>query len=493
MSLIQRLKKFISKLFSRGEPNTSNEIVVVGPEEDEEDSVQIKENEKIKVKNIIFEKLNSLEQYIKMFSLDFPNEYNSFLSSINEQKRLYEEELSNFLGAFSGNLSFSIDPEYENKRLTLVYELEGKIKDFVNYTVSYSVYKNKFSKLNYRLCLFYNTLVNSPITAETIRRQFTFAYSSLQSLYDEAKNTIFFAKDSRKKEELLSHVMYAEYILFKGLVRSKDVQNLGEYKDNCSEFYKLFTDSDYNNLIFKFFVEDLEQYQSFINANLKNYPMYKQIISHCESLQRKLASYENSLGDNNYIYELISFENTCSRLAKSNNVKLNILTPCLLNISPTVDDIVSVKNTAISALNLIDKQNAKILLKVMSNFKHDISWREFYFLCKIFELYADIMNIANIHIFSSIKANFTKYENGYNEYSSQYINEKKQKILQSSSTTKKYILLLTIERKDFTSIYATLNKLNLDFVILGNEVFLNYAYFKGFKNLDSNFGNYVTL
>ena len=88
--------------------------------------------------------------------------------------------------------------------------------------------------------------------------------------------------------------------------------------------------------------------------------MYKQIISHSESLQRKLASYDSSLGDTNYISELISFENTCSQLAKAYHIKLDIHTPQLLNISPDVNDTVSVKNTAVSVLNLIDKQQKEI-------------------------------------------------------------------------------------------------------------------------------------
>ena len=93
-----------------------------------------------------------------------------------------------------------------------------------------------------------------------------------------------------------------------------------------------------------------------------------------------------------------------------------------------------------------------------------------------------------------VKEKFLKIESKYNEYTDDYIRQEKQKVLAyNGSKTKKYILLITVGQNAIEDVVAVLDKLSLDIIVYNNNIYLNHMYFNGFKNLEENFGEYVTF
>ena len=156
---------WIKKLFGCTQPTIpSIEIVkdesLTDPDKIEEEIKKLDENmEKFQVENVVLEKLNYLEQYIKSFASTFPNEYNNFLQLIIINRTEYEKQLESYRAGLVGNITFAIDPERDTHYLAIL-SLEGKINHFVDFVVCFDVHKKKFVTLCTRLNEFYNTIVS---------------------------------------------------------------------------------------------------------------------------------------------------------------------------------------------------------------------------------------------------------------------------------------------------------------------------------------------
>ena len=181
-------------------------------------------------------------------------------------------------------------------------------------------------------------------------------------------------------------------------------------------------------------------------------------------------------------------------MAKSINTELAFGVPDTLDFQKKDEEIISVNSVALAILRLINNEKANLLFDVIEKFCVEISWREFYFLCKIFELNNDLVEKSDDTIFISIKDKFLKLKDKYKEYTDSYIKEEKNKILNyCGSKSKKYILLINVNDNSIDKTTSVLRSLSLDFLVIGNEVYLNHSYFNGFKNLEQNFGAYKTF
>ena len=519
MSILTRLKNFLISLFqitdsefdesdvpmltdgtSKGKYQEisnkltafANELDEYSGEETDLDSDLDQDNaEKFSTRNIIFEKLNYLEQYIKVFSLNFPEEYEKYSKLIHEKKTDYEQELKNYQSALDGNITFSIDPEAESKRLIDVKALEDQITEFVEYTVNYSVYVSKFSSLCSKLNQFYNALLNTKRNDAQISSQLNNAVDSMCNLINEVKALTFFDKDSRKREKILEFVIYGEYIFLKTALRCCIVKNFDDFKYSFSKFYKLFVSTEYDRFLFKYFINDLEQYQIYITSELSNESSYEFLLKTCEDLQSKLNDYRTFLSDTGVFTSLVQFENTIESITKGT---FSVSLPKGLNIEDPVEEDNKVIETAASVLSIIESDKAMVLRKVIEKFNYAISWREFFFLCKIFELDEQVIKHSENTLFDFVKSKFDSFYIKYPEYSSSFIADEKRKILNyNGSKPKKYILLWECADDEFTIFIRTLKLLELDFIVSDKSIYLNHTYFCGFKNLNKNFGNYKKL
>ncbi len=489
MSLIARIKYFFKRFFNFKKTQTvEDEPCVENPELDEQAL------ETFKMNNIIFEKLKHLEQYIKIFSLQFPKEYSHYLKIIQDQLKDYEEELANYKKALAGDISFSIDPEKESRRFIAAANLETDITNFVEMVFNFSMYKNKFYKLCSKLTQFYNALLDTKRDCSIVSSQLDNAIQSMQKLVTSVKELRFFKMDSRKKEVILNYIIYGEYIFLKSSLRCALIHNFDDYKIKLSKFHNLFIGSEYDHLIFRYFIQDLESYQLYINNNLKHDATYNDLLESCQKLQTRLKDFETAFKDPVFLEELIRFENTVDTISEKYGVGFLFPIPKMLDVSNRLEVNTRVKDIAMSVLNMLDCNSAKILCKVISDFKADISWREFYFLCKVFELYDDIVQVSKDTIFSSVSLKFPQLEAKYSQYSDTFIQEEKEKLLHyNGSKSKKYVFLLSVEQAFLPSVCSELERLRLDFCIRENDVYLNHSYFNGFKNLEKNFGNYKLL
>lgn len=450
-----------------------------------------KGSEEFKLDNVVFDKLNYLEQYIKIFSLTFPKEYQGYLAIIQDFRSDYEKELEEYKKGLAGSITFAIDPEKESYRYVQAVDLENEIEAFVENEVNYKLNKDKFSKLCSKLNVFYNAIIDTDVELKTISNQLTNACDSLRKIVEEVKDQEFFEQNSRKKEEILNYIVYGEYIVFKSFLRCSMISNFNDYKQELSEYHSFFINEEYDRLMFKFLIEDLEQLQVFITDNLKNESTYQYVLENCQKLQNQLDEYTEVFNNNDYFAKLIKFENTISNLTNTANIKFSIDVPSMLDFQKTGKEIISVKSMALAILSLVDNDVASLLYKVVERFNVEISWREFFFLCKIFELNAELIQTADNTIFSVIKDKFLKIEEKYQEYTDDYIKQEKINILNyRGNKSKKYILLMQSSEEELNVISDILTGLSLDFVVNGNEIYLNHSYFNGFKNLEENFGAY---
>jgi len=487
MKMIRRILDMFLKLFSK-----NNDAEETQDSETKEtlngDELQEEVPKKLEVENVIFNKLNHLEQYIKMFSLTFKEEYNRYCTRIHEMKEEYTKELDKYNKSLKGDISFSIDPERESERYVEVLQLESEIKEFVESEFEYKVCRDKFSKLCCKLNRFYNALNETSVTTEVIVNQINNASNSLEGLVKELNDYEFINKNSRKKDIVLNYVLYCEYVIFKVSLRTGIVKDFEEYKNEISKVKTLFIEEDYDDIIFKFFMESLETIQDFIVANLSTEKMYEYVLNASQDLQTKLEDYKACFDDCMFFDNVLALENTLYSIIKPSCIEFKFDISKIIEFKQT--EVISTNNIAKSILCLIGNKKSILLYEIINSFKVEISWREFYFLCKIFELDQDVVETSDDTLFSIVKNKFNKLKEKYTEYSDSYIKSEKQKVLSyNGSKDKKYVLVLKLKNNE-EFVVSTLNSLCLDFVVANQEVYLIHLYFNGFKNLGENFGQY---
>lgn len=493
MGLIELKDNFLKWMFPKKEPLCEEESIEALKEIEAVNQESLTEESQIlEMENIVMNKLNYLEQYIKIFSLPFPKEYKEYLNTIQTLKSEYERELEEYKRGLRGNITFSIDPEQETDKYIEVIKLEEDIKRFVEFEVEYKLWKDKFSKLCYKLNAFYNAIIGTDIDNSRIIEQLKNAYKSFEMLIKETIVQEFFTKDSRKKDDIVTYIIYSDYIIFKSALRVGIITGIHEYHQEISNVHSYFDTALYNELMFKFFIEGSEQLQDLVVDRLKSDKMYEYLVEESQRLQDIMDDYNECINSYEFFEKVIKFENTIYGLIKLHKINFTFDFSKMIEFYENDKDVISVNDIAKSILSLIDNKKAALLERIINKFNIEISWREFYFLSKIFELTADIIKISGDTVFSMVGDKFLKINEKYVEYSDEYIKSEKEKILNySGSKSKKYIVLLDTFNEDVESIINLFNMLSLDFIIHEQKVYLNHSYFNGFKNLEENFGDYL--
>lgn len=447
---------------------------------------------KFQVENVVLEKLNYLEEYIKSFATSFPNEYNKFLQLVTSHRQDYEQQLESFRKGLAGNITFAIDPERDTYYLALL-SLEGKINNFVDFVVCFELHKKKFVTLCSRLNEFYNTIVNCHIDKQKVFKQFLNASDKAKELIAQVQPLTFFTKDSRKREEILNYVIYCDYMLFKTALRYSFCKDLAEYKNSTSKLSSFFVLADYDKLMFKFLVQDLEQIEGFVKTKLQNYECSDFLLQSCEKLKIETREFLQSNLTSAYFDSLLKLENTLEEAAKTVGQDFVVLMPSTFGTTKS-GHTTNVNEMAIAVLKLIHKNNAYILRTLISGFTVNITWEEFYFLCKIFDLYDSVVKVARSTVFSNISDNFVGLDSKYPEYSAEYILKYKMRLLNYKGTQqKKYILLFRAGQVDNAVVSAEFMNLYLDFVVIDDAIYLHHSYFNGFSNLETMFTSHIII
>lgn len=485
------LFSFFKRLLPATE-QTQEDAVLFEEQELSELEEVAEENLTFKSENVISDKLEYLEQYIKIFSLTCPEEYEKYHYAIKKLKEDYAVELANFEKGKEGIITFAIDPEFESERYVEVLALEEEIRKFVDFEVEYKVCKEKFAKLCYKLNLFYNQTINTDIEKDLIVNQLYNAYNSLEMLVKDLNEREFFSRDSRKKDDILNYIIYSDYIIFKSFLRAGIIGDLSEYKQELSKIHLSFDDKHYDNLTFKFFMESIEEIQKVISSNMQVDSMFEIVLKESQCLERKLDDYEESFNEYEFFQNVLKLENSVYSLIKSHNINFSLDISYIVNFIDFEKEIISINKIAMSILTLVRNQKALLLKKIINKFSIEISWREFYFLCKIFDLTADVIKKSQNTVFSMVQNKFEKIYEKYSEYTDEYVLEEKLRILNYSGTkTKKYILLFDEEKEAMGDTQKLLSALSLDYVVQEDKIYLNHSYFNGFKNLEVNFGQEI--
>ena len=371
--------------------------------------------------------------------------------------------------------------------------MEGKINHFVDFVVCFDVHKKKFVTLCTRLNEFYNTIVNCHIDEQKVYKQFLNASEKAKELIAEVQDLTFFIKDSRSREEILNYVVYCDYMLFKTALRYGFCKDLTDYKEGTSKLSSFFVETDYDKLMFKFLVQDLEQVENFVISKLKSYECYDFLLQSCEKLKMSTREFLHSNLNSAYFNSLLKLENTLEEAGKTVSQDFIVLMPNIFGTVQT-DDTTSVNEIAIAVLKLVHKHKASILQTIISGFSINITWEEFYFLCKIFDLYDSVVEVSKSTVFSCVSDSFVSLDNKYPEYSKEYIMKYKMQLLHyKGSQKKKYVLLFKPGQVNNALVTAEFMNLYLDFVVIDDAIYLHHSYFNGFSNLEKMFANHIIL
>ena len=450
------------------------------------------EFEHIKENKSIIKKLNFLENRVRIFATMFPNEYARYKSRIDGYKEEYQRELDEYIDAYENRkVTFCIDPENESKKINAVYMLENEIDTFIVRDVKFKTWVVKLSELCYKLNILYNVSLNSS-DKKSIFNQATRAINNLENNISELKNEVFFNSDVRKKTEILEYVFYSSYIVFKLFLRCGEVANFIDFKEKIrlDDFFEI---SEYNTNVLKFVIDDIKNIEKYITAELQNDKMYAALLEKYERLQRQYVESEKEIAtDNVYFEKILKSENTIYGIANIHGKEFNVPFSTLIDMSEYNKEgsILTAKEYSLFVLRCISNNiSASMLVQFIERVSDNMTYKEFFFICKIFNLHDIVKEIAVSNGITSITSQFAKLEEKYRSvYSDKEIILKKQKVLRhKNDTVNKYGKFVEIENGMIEQFCNELEGLSLDYYRNGKIIYLNSIYFNGFANIQNAF------
>lgn len=483
MGLINKLYNIIMKFLSFFTMNsTENEESSISEEEgisegvfEETQEVEIDEDEKVNVaKRTLLSKLYWLEQEISIFEKDFPEKYQSFMEKIEKLRETYNSSLEEI----SKLVTFEIDPENSWSKKGEVTKLENEIKRFLEKEVKFSMLSNSIQRLILKLNILYNTSIAHSNEDKKVMSQIRKAFDVATKFAKDLKGNDYILADEQLKERIVNLLSYADYQILKTSIRNSN-ESLEELISKLVMVVE-FEEFDYENA-FKAFVKDeitdLGDLLTLIDDN-----------KCCDILRRqamKLLSeitYSEKILNRTFWNDFLSFESCLLEELKvigveKEKVRVNIIVR--MDVKIDEDDVLVLPKTN-AYLELIKiyslTQNPKILLliKVFKNLSQDVTYKEIYFLLLLFDAIKIIEKTPN-ELFKHIEKFIKEY--GYDE---QIVSRKKDSLKKSSNKDYTPIFILDDYEEE---VLKTLESLNIDFKVMGDNVLINSFYFEGLDKI----------
>lgn len=449
--------------------------------------IENEENDVIKTKKDILKRLEYLEEYIKSFYTLFPDEYDRFSKIIRTQKEEYNKELTEYTYALENNeLTFSIDPEYEVKKLMAVTNLEHEINGFVEKEVVYKHYETILKEFVQKINLLYKVVrEDKNVTQEKIISQADNAIKKIEIIVLEVKEKSFFESDNRKKNNILEYIVYSNYIVFKLYLRGKKATNFYDFRDKVT-IDDIFIDFDKN--VTKFILQELVSIEDFLSSSaLKSDSFLNLTLKDAGNLKNMfLKNGVELVRDDDFFKNMLRLENTVLEVARINGIAFELFLPENLKkeeLNSIEDLIFPLKDYTISLLQrmiLARDYSALFFKEILSSCKK-ITYVELYLVAKIFNLDRKLVELSKDE-YSNISEHFAEIEKVFQNYSDEIIENKKKKVFKSKRVFS-YIYLLDVTNYDLELIKETLCNLKIDYKIHEDKLYINSIYFEGLKNI----------
>lgn len=484
---MEKIADFFKRIFSHSSENTA-QIEETSVSELEEMLIEVEksaEENKIKAaKSSLTTKLYSLEQDIAIFELDFPEKHKYFSEKINSLRDEYLTRLENF----SEDLTFEIDPELDGIIRAEVSKLGKEIKRFVETEVQFNIIFKRLQRLITKLNILYNVSIFHSKNDERkkVSSQLENALNVESQLAEDLKECRYLLNDMRSKESIQNLFSYLDYQIFKTFMRVSD-----ETPEAIIE--KLVMQKQFSDFAFE------NAFDDFVKDEILNLKELTSLVTdqHCRIvLQKEISNFHSSLTYSDDIKEqfldvafwntFFSIESSLFEILKScgvdkDEIKVEIPDRLQINVDES-EVLVYHKTTAlISLTKLFSKvrdERILVLLKLLRNISNDVTYKEIYFLLIVFD---GIEVVKNNH--NDFYKHIEKYLNKY-PYSQKTIAMRKEQL--QNSFNKEYVYTFSVRDDETDIVLKTLERLNIDFNLVEDKVFINSFYFKDLENVISS-------
>lgn len=443
----------------------------------------IEYDDKVNVaRRTLLTKLYVLEQEIIVFKNSFPQEHEAFTERIEHLRETYNSGLENVKEL----LTFEIDPEIDSKNALEVLKLERDIRRFIEREVKFDIISKRLQRLITKLNILYNVSIfhSKEHEKEKVISQLNRALETATKIAREFKDFDYILSDKQLKERIVNLLSYVDYEIFKTAVRNSDGIVLDKLIENlvmAVEFDKF----DYIDSFKAFLKDEISDFGELLPL-VSDIEFRKALEERLNNLFTRLTiSTDNELFDITFWNSFLDFESCMLEMLKvsgveKEKVKVSIIARMDISLDESDVLVLPMTTTYLSLTSLYSKtQDKRILLmiKLLRNVSNNVTYKEIYFLLLLFDLVEVVTNSSN-ELARYVKKYFEKYP-----YDQDTILEKKWDVI--NSPNKEYVVVFDLNDYE-EGIVNALEKLGIDFKIVGKQVLLNSFYFNGLENVVSS-------
>ncbi|MCI9178269.1 MAG: hypothetical protein HFJ28_06990 [Clostridia bacterium] len=434
------------------------------------------------LRSSMLDRLYALEQEIAIFEKDFPEEYKTF----SERIKLLQQDYYFSLEEIKKSLTFAIDPDTNWAKKQEVDDLAKDIRYFIEKEVKFRILVSRIGRLIVKLNILYNVSIvhTKKGDVQKANSQLERAKETQVGLVQEVKQSEYIMQDKQFRQRLLELMCYADYLIFKASIR-----NFGKSPNELIEELVMpihFKGYDYIEA-FKSFVKDEIYDLAELLELVEDKACQKMLREDGKNLVLTLAyakDMEAKIKDSTLWYEFLGYEANLLEMLKESKVdreKRKVKLIARMDIRVEEDDVLvaPVTNAYLSLTRVFSETHDNrvlVLLKVVKQLPKEVTYKEIYFLALLFDATQVIQSVPN-----DLARFISRYQEKY-AYTAREIEQKKQAVMQLPN--KEYVTIFSLD--EYTKqVIRSLEKLNIDFQVLGDKVVINSFYFNGLENVQT--------
>lgn len=477
MNVFKKISNFFSNILFKEEEKVDKEEVEQMLEELKE--IENEENNKIKIsKRTIIAKLYSLEQKISVLNPSFKDAYDIFSKEIEELRNSYIDELEE-----SGkDLTFTIDPDINIKKLSEVSMLEERINKVIQVDLRFGKLKSSFEHLILKLNELYNVSIYVTGEENKVLMQLENGQTAQKRLIDELKSYEFILNNKEKMNVILSLILYSDFLIFKiKLKNSKgEIQDIKESLVSTKDFLGLDNYSTFKDYL----LDELSDLRILLEK-IQNVAVKRKLEKEIGNFETKIIYNDTKelFEDESIFEELFKIEKQTidvllSEGLEKDEAKIKVLDKFEIKtkqeelyVSPRTNAIISLSGIFNGTL----QTKAMIALKILNNLTDNISYKEIYFILLLLNL-LDVVKTED----DEFTSNILKYKRKY-PYSNSQIKEKNRLLKNNGNSS--YIFTFKVNDNEIKEVIKVLDNLELDYLLDNGNILFNEFYFKEMKNV----------
>lgn len=494
-SVVIRWNNILNYIISYFKGEDTKEIETECQEEDiyelaksfEDRKASIEEDMIVVNKRSMLSKLYSMEQMVKNFENDFPEQYAKFYDRIKQLKEEYQRSLNEYIDCYNnGDITFEIDPEEDSRKIAEVCTLENEVKNFMEREFKYNIMSKRILKLCFKLNILYNTslLYFRDSDRQNVVLQASRARENLLGIVEDLKQTEFVKSDKIKKEYLLDCISYADYLILKCNLRNS--QSGTDEQLNNLVIVRHISGIDHLNVVREFVLEEIVNLQKLLEL-LKEENYYFSILDRVKKIQNEVYIDMYALKNNAVWENIFNIEdnilNSIRLIGKDSIAKIALLERFDIEFDEK-EIFFSVKSqTCLALADIFFKTkdpNVAVVLKLMYELDDNVTYKEVYLILLLFGL-VDIVK-SRKQSAGSFVSNIVKKDEKYS-YSVHDVENKKSYVKNMSSEKKTYVKILSADEYDLGILSKALEDSNFDYIVSGNSIYLNSFYFHEMENV----------